>query len=342
MPKKLVQTLSRVPGFGPAWIVYRQWADRFGRQARRLSLDSDRPRLLTLETSARCNFRCPKCANSLSKRPRGLMDVALAISALDQARELGIRSVVLSMGGEPLLHPELETIVAAARDRGLAPYFVTNAALLMPERARRLIDAGLANLNVSFDGWDEESYRERQVGGSLAQTLGNLRRFRELRGPNASPKLYSVTVLDSQSLPHVDRILDQLAPVVDTLSFVPLMDFGFPGRRIDRALMLGERSWRRTPCSLLWQDLAIGWDGRVTACCNDQDYDLAYADLNRQSLREIWASPALREWRRLHLAGNFGSMPLCGDCTIDYQKSFAHAWLCYRLGRRVAKKRRQD
>lgn len=314
-------------------ILYRQLADRFGRHARSLTADSDRPRLLMLETSARCNLRCPKCALRLSSRTRGTMDLGLALSALDQAREWGLNMVSLSQGGEPLLHPELETIIAAARERSLVVYFVTNGTLLTPERSRRLIDAGLSALNVSFDGWDEESYSARQTGGRMPDVLANLRAFRAARGDRRSPVLSTVTTLDALSLPHAARIRELLAPVADAVEFRPLFDFGFPGNRIDRGLLLGTGSWRRTPCAQLWSNLVIGWDGRVTACCNDQDNHLGYADFPAQGLREIWSSPALKEWRRLHLAGRFSAMPLCGDCTIDYQKSLAYALLRRRLPR---------
>jgi MoaA/NifB/PqqE/SkfB family radical SAM enzyme len=54
-------------------------------------------------------------------------------------------------GGEPLLHPELDQLVALIRSRGMIAGMITNGYLLMPDRIQALNSAGLDHLQISID-----------------------------------------------------------------------------------------------------------------------------------------------------------------------------------------------
>ena len=54
-------------------------------------------------------------------------------------------------GGEPLLHPELDRVIARIRKTGAIAGMITNGYLLMPERIERLNRAGLDHLQISID-----------------------------------------------------------------------------------------------------------------------------------------------------------------------------------------------
>jgi len=283
-----------------------------------------------LESSSLCNLRCDKCGHKSSPRPLGLMETGLALHLVDQAATIGIKKVCLSMLGEPLLHPELERIIARARERGLFSYFVTNGILLTPARAQSLIEAGVEQVIVSIDGWDRASYAQRQGGADLDRVLDHLTRLRELRGSRPRPWLASVTVLDTESRFRLAEMKRLLAPLVDDLRLIPLTDFGIPGHEVDPKLILGTRTWRRPPCGYLWESLNVGWDGCLTACCNDHHYLLAYGRAEDAPLEQIWQTPQLQQWRRLHLQRKFHQMPLCGRCTFAWSHSFAFEWIRHR------------
>ncbi|MDH4197479.1 MAG: SPASM domain-containing protein, partial [Candidatus Aminicenantes bacterium] len=70
---------------------------------------------------------------------------------------------------------------------------------------------------------------------------------------------------------------------------------------------------KRPPCLYLWRSLVIQWDGTIVLCCNDFDNKLVVGDANRQSLRDVWNSPLMRDLRRRHLRGDFAT-PICRDC----------------------------
>ena len=58
------------------------------------------------------------------------------VSRINRLANLGTGVVTLS-GGEPLLHPELDEIIRAMRQRGVLAAMITNGYLLTPDRVQR-------------------------------------------------------------------------------------------------------------------------------------------------------------------------------------------------------------
>lgn len=110
--------------------------------------------VLRLSLTARCNLACPYCLPD-GQEPPGLLSQAQRLAVVEAAVALGAHHLRLT-GGEPLLHPGLEALIAAAaplRASGLREISLTsNGALLTAERARTLRAAGLDRLTLSLDG----------------------------------------------------------------------------------------------------------------------------------------------------------------------------------------------
>jgi cyclic pyranopterin phosphate synthase len=110
--------------------------------------------VLRLSLTARCNLACPYCLPE-GIEPPGLLNQAQRLAVVGAAAALGVHHLRLT-GGEPLLHPGLEALIAACtplRAAGLREISLTsNGALLTAERALALRAAGLNRLTLSLDG----------------------------------------------------------------------------------------------------------------------------------------------------------------------------------------------
>jgi MoaA/NifB/PqqE/SkfB family radical SAM enzyme len=120
------------------------------------------PLLVHIIPIRRCNLSCTYCNefDDFSKP----VDTAEMLRRIDHLAELGTAVVTIS-GGEPLLHPDLDQIIAHMRKRGILSGMITNGYLLTAERIERLNKAGLEYLQISIDNAmpDEVSKKSLKV-----------------------------------------------------------------------------------------------------------------------------------------------------------------------------------
>ena len=111
-------------------------------------LDTGHPYMAHIVPMRRCNLACTYC-NEFDdvSQPTPIAEMRRRI---DHLGRLGTAVITIS-GGEPLLHPELDDVVARIRHNGAIAGMITNGYLLMPERIARLNRAGLDHMQISID-----------------------------------------------------------------------------------------------------------------------------------------------------------------------------------------------
>ena len=102
----------------------------------------------------RCNLACSYCSefDAISK-PVPTQEM---LARIDRLAALGTTAVTLT-GGETLLHPDLETIIARIRRHGMLAVMITNGYLLSIERIRSLNRSGLDRMQISIDNVQPDS-----------------------------------------------------------------------------------------------------------------------------------------------------------------------------------------
>jgi MoaA/NifB/PqqE/SkfB family radical SAM enzyme len=114
-------------------------------------------------TSA-CNARCGFCNFAVDKMPMDLRHHVTLEQAKQAASILAQNGIyfLIYVGGEPMLHPQLNEMIAHASSIGMAPMLVTNGSLLTGERIDRLADAGLRSAIISIDATEAEKHEENR------------------------------------------------------------------------------------------------------------------------------------------------------------------------------------
>jgi PqqA peptide cyclase len=108
-----------------------------------------RPYGLLAELTYRCPLHCPYCSNAVQWEKQLELDTREWKKTLEDASELGVLQVGFS-GGEPLHRKDLEQLVQTARAAGLYTNLITSGIGLTEDRAARLLESGLDNVQVSF------------------------------------------------------------------------------------------------------------------------------------------------------------------------------------------------
>src|SRR5437588_4067382 len=164
----------------PGWA--RRHRKAFSRRWREFKMivkglsSTDHPVQAQIIPMRRCNLACAYCneyddfAKPVAKE--------LMFSRIDHLGKLGTTIIVIS-GGEPLLHPELDEIIARIRQNGIIAGMITNGYLLTEERIERLNRAGLEHLQISIDNVmpDEVSKKSLKVLDKKLQMLAEYAEF---------------------------------------------------------------------------------------------------------------------------------------------------------------------
>jgi MoaA/NifB/PqqE/SkfB family radical SAM enzyme len=109
---------------------------------------TDHPILAHIIPIRRCNLSCTYCNEYDDFSKPVPVDVMKA--RIDDLARLAT-SIVTFSGGEPLLHPELDDLIAYVRKHPILAGLITNGYLLTADRIKRLNRAGLDHLQISID-----------------------------------------------------------------------------------------------------------------------------------------------------------------------------------------------
>jgi MoaA/NifB/PqqE/SkfB family radical SAM enzyme len=108
----------------------------------------------------KCNLSCTYCNEYDDFSPP--IPTGEMIRRIDRLAYLKTAIVTIS-GGEPLLHPEIETIIQRIRHHGMIAGIITNGYLLTPKKISALNDAGLEHLQISIDNVQPDDVSKKSL-----------------------------------------------------------------------------------------------------------------------------------------------------------------------------------
>lgn len=269
------------------------------------------PLFIDVEVTSACNLKCPFCATTFRGRmiKKGLMSFETCRKIIDEGAENNLYGVKFNIRGEPLLHPQIHEFVKYAKQKGLIDvYFNTNAMLLNEEMSKKLIDAGLDRLSVSFEGYTKEIYGKYRVGAEFEMVLSNIENMRLLKKKLGVqyPKIRVQTVM----IPELEDTFDEYKKFWSTRAD----EVGY----LDYKEMKVKRKGIVYPwaCPQIWQRMAIWWDGTMLPCNHDDNGILALGNVNEMSIKDVWLSVELQRMRDTHKRGMPHEIPACDGCYL--------------------------
>jgi radical SAM protein with 4Fe4S-binding SPASM domain len=267
-----------------------------------------------IELTNRCPYTCLMCPRTTSmQRSLGSMRLELFERVIEQVR--GVQDyLALHHFGESLLHPHIDAAVRIALRYGVRSGLSCNPPSLTPGLSHRLLEAGIANMVLSLDSLDPDTYRG--IRGRAARLDKADRHLRELVGRRDSGGHHTWITLQMIAMrvngAEIERFLGYCAEVgVDRGVVVRLGRWDFDDDYVET---LGEHDspGHTAPCWLPQTSVVVLWDGRVVPCCHDYDGHVVLGDLTRQTLVDIWAGPAADRFRRRN-----EDYQLCQRCSFS-------------------------
>lgn len=167
---------------------------------------------ITVDTNPdNCNLSCIMCedhspyAASRADRKeagtlRSVMKWELLEKVIREAAAMGIRDVIPSTMGEPLLYPHFDRFLELCHELNLRLNLTTNGTFPAPEKhqnveywARRIVPIG-SDVKISWNGASEETHSKIMRGTSLASHIDNAQRFIAERDKYSAKQYCSMTM----------------------------------------------------------------------------------------------------------------------------------------------------
>ena len=275
------------------------------------------PTVLMVENTNHCNAECVMCPRELLSRRRGFMEIGLFEKIVREVSARKRQPVLHLHGfGEPLLDPLLPERVRLAKAHGIRrTYIVSNGSLLTPETSRKILDAGLDKMKISFYGTDEASYNATMRRLDFQTTVRNIRDFLRIRKEmkRRRPRLILQYIPAETNGDRTNDFRALWEPWIDRragdcLNVASLHNYG-GGRGYNP---MGQKIV--SVCYFPWTSMSVLWDGRVVTCCMDSNGVQVIGDCNTQTVQEVWTGPVLTGVRNDFRKLRYDAYPTCRSC----------------------------
>ncbi|MBM15171.1 MAG: hypothetical protein CMH75_03650 [Nitrospina sp.] len=322
------------------------------------ALRTKKPKVFNIETTNYCNMKCIMCPRTeLMTRKNIWIDDSIFQKVVEQIEphsnqdlekfwdfienEYGLsenepsentfyfrvvsRCVILHGYGEPLLDKKIVERIKVCADRGIPTYFSCVPANLTIERAKEVMDAGLTVFKFSIDALDDEW--QKRIRGSQNNFDASYR-----------------TILDIIDLKKKQGYKTLLVPTMIALSedatsrqmhskFMELWEnkdvFAYVKSQDNRWLLEEDEEMENRShyepqyCEYPFTSITVMADGSVVPCTQDYDTEMALGNVNEGKLEEIWNSEPYKNFRRMHITGDFPKGHKCKE-RCDQKKLYQY------------------
>lgn len=281
------------------------------------------PKNMLIECSNACNLSCIFCANRKMTRPKGKISSKFLNRILNEAFELGVREVGFYTTGEPLMNLELEKYINIAKKVGYEYiYITTNGILANINRIKELVKQGLDSIKFSINAINEKDYMLIHGKNMYNVAMNNLKEVWQWKIQNninlkvyvsyISTKYteYDIKLIENNFKDYCDKVL--VTNVRNQSGLVPEIIQNLKNKNESNKIQ-GKRD---LPCFYPFNTICITLEGYITACCTDFQNYLAYADLNKMTLKKAWYSKIITDLRQQHISGNLKNN-LCNNCIFN-------------------------
>ena len=294
------------------------------------------PFTVYIEQTKYCNFKCFYCIHSTRDEANGEfralghrmqhMDEVFFEKIIRELKEFpqgGIKRIVFSGLGEPLMNPRLPDYVRMTVEAGIAGRVevITNGLLLTPEKSHALVEAGITNINISVQGLDAAGY-EKTCGIRIdfERYLENLKYLYEHKG---NVQIY-IKAIDATlgTKENEEKFFEIFSPFADRIYIEHLVVMQ---QQMDglREIVDGTKNFygeeldvNRKVCAQSFYFMQIGCEGDIFPCpVPGLGKNLSMGNAKEHTLTEIWNGSRRRGFLRKMLKKEKDQIPDCATCT---------------------------
>ena len=165
-----------------------------------------------------CNIRCIMCEEhsiyNKRRKKRRLMEFQTIKKVIDNSIDYGLKEIIPSTMGEPLLYPDFEKIISLAHRYNLKVNLTTNGTFPKHsvEKWAELIFPVASDIKISINGATKETAESIMVGIDFEKLLSDISAFVGLRGRSAANGITYPTV--TFQVTYMEKNLQELSELL--------------------------------------------------------------------------------------------------------------------------------
>lgn len=302
------------------------------------------PLCISIEPTNICNFKCQMCFQSTNEYkmnggPFSFMEMNLFYKVLNDIKEITscgkkIKLIKLYSMGEPCLNTNIGEMLKEIKkaDICMQVEITTNASLLSEELSKIFVDNELDFLRASIYSMKEDNHkRVTQNDIKPVQIKHNLLFLRKYRDEQGKKKPYICAKMFIDENSDENEIFNREYKEISDEQFIDVA-FEIPKLKESSLEKLyggkeagveAKRIWlekvgfkNRKACRYPFTHLTVKANGDVVVCCTDWERDTKLGNIKEKTLKEIWNSKELYDFRIMQLTTKGINHPLCATCEI--------------------------
>ncbi|MGI6072546.1 MAG: GTP 3',8-cyclase MoaA [Lachnospiraceae bacterium] len=184
---------------------------------------------LRLSVTELCNLRCRYCMpeDGVCKKSHDeILTEDEMIMAVEAAAALGITKLRIT-GGEPLIKKNILSICSrAARVAGIQEVCVTTNAVLLPELAAPLKEAGINRINISLDTLDAKKFAYITRRGTLESAMAGIHAALDAGFDKIKINTVLIGGFNDDEIPQLAGLTCSMPVDVRFIELMPMYDSG--------------------------------------------------------------------------------------------------------------------
>lgn len=287
---------------------------------------------LYIHLTYQCQLSCNHCYATVTTGKQEVMPVDEVMKLVNDARSLNFRQVVLT-GGEPLLHPGLDSLLKQLeqKKKQLAPLHLvlrSNFVKKLREEEHKQLARAFSKIIVSVDG-SRESHDRRRGAGAYDATIRNLELYQDIAAtsPSAAELSLSCTLSNTKGSEDirysVKELTDRLG--IRQVRFRPVLPLGNAENWDIPPVSEAISSYQDTEEVLIHgfspviscgigQNLYVGPEGSAFPCYAYKEKHSFLGNVLREGLEKVIRSDKFTDLRDHTVDTN----PKCRQCRYRY------------------------
>lgn len=184
--------------------------------------------ILRMDTNNYCNIHCIMCNRMNTCQEKHYMALSDFISIIDLFAP-SLRNLYLSCACEPLATPHFTEYLKYAKSKGIPQVsFCTNALAMNQEMIDEIVNIGVDEIIISFNGFTKDNYQRIMQGSDYERVCNNISALAACKKEHNTPKPYLRlnTILLKTNLLHMDDLIKfVMQNNIDTVQFRELQFF---------------------------------------------------------------------------------------------------------------------